>query len=111
MSGHPDNRGFAEPAALRDELLRLGVPEDAITTDDTGRRTIESLRSCRDRHRIRNVTIITDDFHAHRAVFLARTLGLDAVAVRAGASESWCVRWHRHIRESLARCLAVWETL
>ncbi len=65
---------------MRDVLLKLGVPESAITLDPAGFRTLDSVVRARDVYGQRRLTVITDHFHSYRTVFLARHYGMDVVA-------------------------------
>ena len=87
LSGDNGTRGYDEPADMQAALLALGVPADAMTLDDAGFRTLDSVvRAGGEVFGQRRLTIITDRFHAYRAVFLTRQAGIDAVAfpVRRG---------------------------
>ena len=80
LSGNHTTRGYDEPADMRAALLALGVPADAMTLDDAGFRTLDSVVRARQVFGQRRLTIITDRFHTYRAVFLARCQGIEAVA-------------------------------
>ena len=84
-----DSRGCNQPAGMRGALNALGVPNHAITEDPAGFRTLDSVVRAKEVFGQNRLVIITDGFHAHRAVFLARyRAGIDAWAF---ASEP--VRW------------------
>lgn len=80
LSGDNHIAGYDEPTDMKESLVTLGVPESAITLDYAGFRTLDSVVRARKVFGQSQVTIVTDDFHAARAVFLARHEGLDAVA-------------------------------
>jgi len=65
---------------MKQAVMALGVPESAITLDYAGFRTLDSVVRAREVFGQQKLTIITDEFHAYRAVFLARQYGIDAVA-------------------------------
>jgi SanA protein len=56
------------------------VPETALTLDYAGLRTLDSVARAHEVFGLTRLTIITDDFHAGRAAFLASHFGVDAVA-------------------------------
>lgn len=110
LSGDNGTRGYDEPADMRSALLALGVPADALSLDDAGFRTLDSVARAKEVFGQRRVTIITDRFHAYRAVFLARHKGLDAIAYPCGEVE---LRYsaRSRMRECLAdvkACLDLW---
>lgn len=69
-----------EPTAMREALAAQGVPESATTLDYAGFRTLDSFARAKQIFGVSRLTIVTDDFHAPRAVLLARHFGIDAQA-------------------------------
>ena len=90
LSGDNGTRGYDEPADMRAALIERGVPADALTVDDAGFRTLDSVVRAKEVFGQTRLTIITDRFHAYRAVFLAEHYGIDAVAFPSAEVE---VRW------------------
>ena len=84
LSGDNRRKDYDEPTDMKLALLAQGIPESAMTLDYAGFRTLDSVVRARKVFGQTRVTLITDDFHAPRAVFLARHTGLDAVAFSAG---------------------------
>lgn len=80
LSGDNHIAGYDEPTDMAEALLALAVPPAAMTLDYAGFRTLDSVVRARKVFGQSKVTIVTDDFHAARSVFLARHEGLDAVA-------------------------------
>ena len=93
-----------EIRSMRRYLTKGGVPERAISGDLEGVSTFDSCWRARSVFGIQRAILITQAFHLPRAVFLARSAGIDAVGVRAGGG-----RWRALYvwRELLARPLAV----
>ena len=95
-----------EPTAMREALARAGVPESATTLDYAGFRTLDSFARARQVFGVSRLTIVTDDFHAARAVLLARHFGIDAQVycsepLPLGRSK------RTRLREIAARCKAL----
>jgi SanA protein len=110
VSGDNSRRAYDEPTAMRDALVARGVPVTAITLDYAGFRTLDSMARAGAVFGIRRCTIVTDDFHQPRAVFLARSLGLDAVGF---PSRHVPFRWSkktrsREVASRLKACLDVY---
>lgn len=80
LSGDNGHWGYDEPTAMRRALLALGVPASAMTLDDAGFRTLDSVARAKAIFGLQKMVIVTDRFHASRALFLARHFGIDAVA-------------------------------
>lgn len=80
VSGDNHLREYNEPVAMKSALMAEGVPESAMTLDYAGLRTLDSVVRAREIFGQDKLTIITDEFHAYRAVFLSKKYGIDAVA-------------------------------
>jgi SanA protein len=83
LSGDNHRVGYDEPTDMKESLMALGVPAEAITLDYAGFRTLDSVVRAREVFGRTKLTLVTDDFHAHRAVFLAKHKGVEAVAFSA----------------------------
>jgi SanA protein len=103
VSGDNHIAGYDEPTDLREALVDAGVPADAITCDYAGFRTLDSVIRAREVFSLQRCTIITEEFHCPRAVWMARQHGLDAIAFAAPdvGLKSWSLR--ADVREQLAR--------
>ena len=106
-----DNRfvDYNEPQAMFEYAVRLGIPEDAIVRDYAGRRTYDSCYRARAIFGVDRVILVTQRFHAPRALYLCDALGLDAVAVVADRREYSARRFTWEAREYLALALAWWD--
>ena len=102
-SGDNCTREYDETTAMRDSLMAHGVPEDRIILDFAGFRTLDSVVRAKEVFGCDSLTIVSQADHCARALFLARTHGIDAVAVSAPSSAGLWVRIRLAIREWLAR--------
>ncbi|MEW6130507.1 MAG: ElyC/SanA/YdcF family protein [Acidobacteriota bacterium] len=80
LSGDNHKEGYDEPTDMKAALLKLGVPESAMTLDYAGFRTLDSVVRAKAVFGLSRLTIITDDFHVQRAIFLSNHYDIDAVA-------------------------------
>ena len=103
VSGDNHIAGYDEPADMRDALIAAGVPTNAITCDDAGFRTLDSVVRAKQVFGLTRCTIVSEEFHCPRALWIARRHGLDAVAFAAADLKS--ARWTLRVkaREFLAR--------
>ncbi len=103
--------GVDEVAAMRRFLQARGVPAEAIVDDPLGLRTIDTMQRCRDAFGLRRVVVVTNPFHLHRSVFLARGVGLEAHGVEApyGFDYGAGTMLRNRGREAAARVVACWE--
>lgn len=83
VSGDNHVNGYNEPQQMKDYLIDLGVSSDHITLDYAGFRTFDSMIRGKEVFGQTSFTIISQEFHNQRAVFIARKNGIDAVAYNA----------------------------
>ncbi len=83
VSGDNHIKGYDEPSDMRDALLALGVPDSCIVLDYAGFRTLDSVVRCEEVFGEDSVTIISQEFHNQRAVFIANKSHLSAIAFNA----------------------------
>ena len=103
-----DNRSvyYNEPRDMLNALKKRGIPQSAITLDYAGLRTLDSIVRCEQIFGQTSFIIITQEFHLHRALFIANYYGLKSygfILKSSRVSVSTKVR----IRELIARVLAV----
>ena len=87
-SGDNRTQWYNEPEQMRQELIRLGVPDSVIYIDQSGFRTLDSVIRCKQVFGQDSFTVVSQRFHNQRAVYIARQLGLNAVAFNARDLES-----------------------
>ena len=106
VSGANPDATYNEPRRMWQELTKLGVPAKAITMDFAGFRTLDSVARMQEVFGLTRGTVITQQFHAHRAVFIGRKMNMHVVgfaAPMADGSSPWRASW----REIFARVKAV----
>jgi SanA protein len=105
LSGDNHIEGYDEPSSMKEMLVKLGVPEAAMTLDYAGFRTLDSVARAKAVFGQTRLTIITDDFHVARALFLCRAQGIEAVAF---CSDTIPLKYSgmTRVRELLARVKA-----
>lgn len=105
-----DNRlaTYNEPEMMQNALVARGVPDSEIILDGEGFRTFDSILRSKEIFKCRSIIIITQPFHAYRAIFISDQLGIPAVAFAArepGEGSGMQV----YLREYFARTLAVMD--
>jgi SanA protein len=101
LSGGPE-----EVAVMRAELLDLGLDPQTLVSDPAGTSTLASVHNAAARPGLRSVTVVTQRFHMARALWLARSRGLDAHGLVADGRVPHAPR-DGGAREILARAKAV----
>lgn len=106
VSGANPDHTYNEPRKMYQALRRLGVPDAAITLDFAGFRTLDSIVRARRVFDLERFVVISQRYHAYRALFIARHNGIRAVAyVRPEEDPRQPLR--AEAREYLARVMAV----
>ncbi|MCE5228616.1 YdcF family protein [bacterium] len=110
VSGDNHVKTYNEPEAMRQALIQRGIPESKIHCDYAGFRTLDSVVRCKQVFGQQSFTIISQKFHNERAVYIARKLGIDAIAYNA---KDVNMRKAKHVtaREFLAKPVAVLDAL
>ncbi|MFA7310039.1 MAG: ElyC/SanA/YdcF family protein, partial [Candidatus Paceibacterota bacterium] len=90
-----------EVTPVRKYLLDAGIPAGDIFLDHAGFDTYSSMYRARDVFQASSMTIVTQDFHLPRALFIARHLGLLAYGVSAEGGEGTGRDYTREIPASV----------
>jgi len=108
--GNQPGDRFTEARASADYLVAGGIPESAISMEDIGATTLQSLQGVAEilhSRGLSSIEIVTDPYHALRSRLIAQDLGLTAYvsptehsAVTGGAEK------RRMINEGLGLALA-----
>lgn len=83
VSGDNGNKNYDEPTDFKNELIKYGIPEDRIFLDYAGFRTLDSVVRAKEIFSQHNITIISQQFHNERAIYLAKQHGIDAIGFNA----------------------------
>lgn len=106
LSGNNDSEYYNEPVDMQRALVRLGVPPSVMTLDYAGYRTFDSVVRCRDVFGQEKITIISQNFHNARALFIGNHEGIEAIAFAAqDVPDGYSLR--TLVREYLARPYAL----
>ena len=106
-----DNRfvNYNEPQRMLEYAVSLGVPQEDIVLDYAGRRTYDTCYRARAIFGVEQAVIVTQRFHAARALYLCDALGVDAVAILADRQDYSARRVTWETREYIALALAWWD--
>ncbi len=83
VSGDNHIKSYNEPEDMQMALMDGGIPENKITLDYAGFRTLDSVVRCKKVFKQDKFTIISQEFHNQRALFIAKRYGIDAIAFNA----------------------------
>lgn len=102
MSGDHGQEHYDEVTAMKTYALNAAVPEEDIFMDHAGFSTYESMYRAKEIFQAKKVIIITQKYHLYRAVYIARSLGLDAYGTDCDY-RTYSGQFMRDVREVLAR--------
>lgn len=91
-----------EPLDMKNELINLGIPENKIFLDNGGFRTYESVMRLNKVFGQRKFTIISQDFHNRRAIYISQHMDLQAIGFNAKDVNSY-IGFRTRLREKFAR--------
>jgi SanA protein len=83
VSGDNHILGYDEPTDMRNSLMEKGVPKERIYLDYAGLRTLDSVVRVKEIFLQDNVTVVSQNFHNQRAIFLAEHHGIEAIGFDA----------------------------
>ncbi|MDB5257752.1 MAG: vancomycin high temperature exclusion protein [Chitinophagaceae bacterium] len=102
ISGDNSVKDYNEPEDMQNDLIRQGVPADKIFLDYAGFRTFDSVVRMNKIFGQTSFTVISQEFHNRRAIYIAQQKGLKAVGFNAD-DVSVSYGFKTQVREKLAR--------
>ena len=103
MSGDHGRKEYDEVNVMKDYAIEAGVPSVDVFMDHAGFSTYESIYRARDVFMAKRVLIVTQGYHLYRALYVARSLGLEAEGIAADL-RPYRGQLRYDLREVLARC-------
>ena len=101
VTGDNGALSYDEVTPVRKYLLNAGIPSQDIFLDHAGFDTYSSMYRAREVFLANSLTIVTQDFHLPRALWIARHLGLEAYGVVAEGGEHSPYDYIREIPASI----------
>jgi SanA protein len=83
VSGDNSRSYYNEPEDMRQALLKRGIPSNKIHLDYAGFRTLDSVVRMHKIFGQSSFTVISQQFHNQRAIFIGQSKGLDVVGYNA----------------------------
>lgn len=102
VSGDNSVEHYNESEDMKLDLIKNGVPENRIFEDFAGFRTLDSVVRAKEIFGQDSITIISQQFHNERAIYLAEKHDIKAIAFNAKDVNQIAMRKMK-IRETLAR--------
>ena len=102
ISGDNSKSNYDEPTEMKNDLILQGVPANKIILDYAGFRTLDSVVRSQVIFGLDKITVISQEFHNERALYIAKQKGIEAVGFNA-KSVSARYGFKTQLREELAR--------
>ncbi|RYF96871.1 MAG: hypothetical protein EOO02_21550 [Chitinophagaceae bacterium] len=83
VSGDNSRTSYNEPQDFKDDLVKAGIDSNKIYLDYAGFRTFDSMVRLKEIFSKDSVTIISQQFHNERALYIASREGISAVGFNA----------------------------
>ena len=83
VSGDNSTDSYNEPADMKKDLIKCGIPDSAIYLDYAGFRTFDSVVRAKEIFGQDTVIMVSQEFHNQRAVFIAQKIGMVAYGYNA----------------------------
>ena len=102
LSGDNGQVEYNEVVTMGNYAMEKDVPSQDIFLDYAGFSTYESMYRAKEIFQAKKILIVTQKYHLHRALYIAKAIGLDAYGV-ACDTQVYAGQVNRDIREILAR--------
>ena len=102
VSGDNSVPGYNEPRDMKEALVAAGIPEEKIFLDYAGFRTFDSMIRTKEIFSQSSFTVISQQFHNDRAIFIAKHEGMNVVGYNAQDVNTYH-GFKTNLHESLAR--------
>lgn len=102
VSGDHSLNNYNEPEQMKADLMKEGIAEDKIFLDYAGYRTFDSMYRLKEIFGQKKVTVISQQFHNERAIYIGKQIGIEAIGYNAADLNSRS-GFDVHVREKLAR--------
>lgn len=109
VSGDHGTKEYDEVNAMKNYLLKKGVPQEHIFLDHAGFNTYDSLYRAKEIFGVKSLIVCTQEFHMPRALYIGRRLGLEAYGYAAPDKAAYHMTYN-NFREKLAQVKAFLET-
>lgn len=108
VSGDHGQKEYDEVSVMKGYLVEKGIDSERIFMDHAGFSTYDSLYRAKSIFGVKSVVIVTQEYHAYRALMIGRSMKIESAAVSApilctDATSYVNQPWYS-FRESIARC-------
>ena len=106
VSGDNATKYYNEPARMKRDLIKRGIPKSKIYLDFAGFRTLDSILRAQEIFGLKKYIIVSQKFHLQRALFIAQKSGANAIGFVAKDIPRTTAAFKMRMREYAARVKA-----
>lgn len=111
LSGDHGTKNYDEVNNMKKYLLEKGIDTNDIFLDHAGFDTFNSIKRAKEIFEVKDVIIVSQEFHLPRALYIARYCGLNAYGISADKQNYGSVMFKLKLRERFALIKAFFETI
>jgi SanA protein len=108
VSGDNSTDNYNEPADMKKDLVKNGVPDSVIYLDYAGFRTFDSMVRAKEIFGQDSLIVVSQEFHNQRAVFIAQKIDMVAYGYNAEDVDA-SIGFKTRFREFFARAKVFWD--
>ncbi len=109
VSGDNSTKKYDEPTAMKEALVKRGIPASRIVLDYAGFRTLDSMVRAKEVFGQKKLIIVSQQFHVERALVIAKFKDIEAFGYNAVDVEAYS-GFRTKLREYFAR-IKLWLDL
>ena len=102
VSGDHTKKDYDEVNVMKNYILMQNIPSEDIFMDHAGISTYDSIYRAKNIFKANKILIVTQEYHLHRAIYIANQLEVEAYGVIADKN-TYIGQSKRNIREFIAR--------
>jgi len=102
MSGDHGRTNYNEVETMKQYAIDAGIKSEDVFMDHAGFSTYESMYRAKEVFGVEKMVIVTQKYHLSRALYIAKSMGIEAYGVPADFS-TYAGQGARDVREVLAR--------
>lgn len=103
MSGDHGRDEYDEVNTMKNYAINDGIPSEDVFMDHAGFETYDTMYRAKEVFGAKKVIIVTQKYHMYRALYIAKSLGMEAYGVSADLRWYSNKQYYRDVREWLAR--------
>jgi SanA protein len=110
LSGDHGRKNYDEVNSMKNYLLEKGINTEDIFLDHAGFDTYSTIVRAKEVFGVEKAIIVTQEFHLSRAVYIARSKGIEAYGIKADRQDYYSLV-RLKIRETIAKVKAFSEVM